>query len=163
MSKTSFKCLYDLYKPIFTCIHHFWPRSINFTKPPSNKQNFSQMSTLFSALYIVLERNQFIYKPPSRWAEFLSNVKPIFSTIHQFWAKSNIFTNPPLDERHFSQMSLVPLRADFRYYPSFLIEINKFHRWAEFLSNDPSKSIFNSTEYPPLLTEINRFRRSPNK
>ena len=152
LSKISFR---GLSRSMFGTIHYFWPKTIY--RPP-NKDDFSQSSSLF--LSFLTEINSFINYPPPRRAEFLSNVKPIFSAIHHFWAKSNVFINPPLEEEHFSQISFAPSRAYFWYYP-FLTEINKLHRWAEFLSNNLSTCIFSSTEYPPFLTEIIRFHRSP--
>ena len=47
----------------FSCIHHFWPTSINFTKSPTNRISLNgPMSGLLSSFLI--EINSFISHPP---------------------------------------------------------------------------------------------------
>ena len=131
MSKISFKIYKYLHELIFQLYPSFLADINQFYKI-SNKQNSSQWTNV-RPTFIIFNRNQFTYKPPSRGARF-SQISILFSAVPGifFWAKSLIFISPPPHEQYFSQMSLVPLRAHFRHYPSFLIETNQLHRWAEF-------------------------------
>ena len=113
----------------FSCIHHFWPTSTNFTKPPINRISLNgPMSRLLSSFLI--EINSFINHPPDE--QYFSQISSLSSAVSGIFLGEIKHLYKPYWWAVFLSNVISTFTSPFSVLSIILIEISQFHRWAEF-------------------------------